>query len=238
MNNMKDALADLNEAIRLNTRESGYYINRGLVRYQLKDLRGAMADYDQVVSMDSHNLIARFNRGLLRAQIGDNNRAIEDFDVVIEIEPDNYMAYYNRALLRYETGDYQGSVHDFDVVLRQYPNFVAGYYSRAEVKRKMHDEVGADRDYWTAYNMEQKRRTGMLREMRSLPKMATIPVRNWPIRHQRMKIRVNSRIRISISSTVLSCMMKKRYVRRSITAKFVDACRTAMCVWIWNRCLS
>ena len=72
----------------------------------------------------------------------------------------------------------------------------------------------------------------------SIPKMATIPVRNWPIRHQRMKIRVNSRIRISISSTVLSCMMKKRYVRRSITAKFVDACRTAMCVWIWNRCLS
>ena len=160
MNNMKDALADLNEAIRLNTRESGYYINRGLVRYQLKDLRGAMADYDQVVSMDSHNLIARFNRGLLRAQIGDNNRAIEDFDVVIEIEPDNYMAYYNRALLRYETGDYQGSVHDFDVVLRQYPNFVAGYYSRAEVKRKMHDEVGADRDYWTAYNMEQKKKNG------------------------------------------------------------------------------
>lgn len=160
MNNLKEALADLNEAIRLNTRESGYYINRGLVRYQLKDLRGAMADYDQVVGMDSRNLIARFNRGLLRAQIGDNNRAIEDFDVVIEIEPDNYMAYYNRALLCYETGDFQGAVHDFDVVLQQYPNFIAGYYSRAEVKRKMHDEVGADRDYWTAYNMEQKKKNG------------------------------------------------------------------------------
>ena len=45
-------------------------------------------------------------------------------------------------------------------MLRQYPNFVAGYYSRAEVKRKMHDEVGADRDYWTAYNMEQKKKNG------------------------------------------------------------------------------
>ncbi|MCD7849956.1 MAG: tetratricopeptide repeat protein [Parabacteroides sp.] len=160
MNNLKDALSDLNEAIRLNTRESGYYINRGLVRYQLKDLRGAMADYDQVVGMDSHNLIARFNRGLLRAQIGDNNRAIEDFDVVIQMEPDNYMAYYNRALLRYETGDYEGSVHDFDVVLQQYPNFIAGYMSRSEVKRKMHDEVGADRDYWTAYNMDQQKKNG------------------------------------------------------------------------------
>ena len=137
MNNFEAALSDLNEAIHLNNRESGFYINRGLVRYQLKDLRGAMADYDQVISMDSRNLIARFNRGLLRAQI---------------------MAYYNRALLRYETGDYRGAVHDFDVVLEEYPNFTAGYYSRSEAKRKMNDAVGADRDYWTAFNMEQEKR--------------------------------------------------------------------------------
>ena len=29
---LQDALTDLNEAIRLSTRESGYFINRGLVR--------------------------------------------------------------------------------------------------------------------------------------------------------------------------------------------------------------
>ncbi len=138
----------------MNTRESGYYINRGLVRYQMNDLRGAMDDYDQVIGMDKNNLIARFNRGLLRYQVGDNNRAIEDFDVVIQQEPDNYMAYYNRALLRFETGDYRGSVQDFDVVLGQYPNFTPGYYSRSEAKRKMNDQVGADRDYWTAIEME------------------------------------------------------------------------------------
>lgn len=155
-NNLKGALTDLNEAIRLNPRENGYYINRGLVRYQKNDLRGAMADYDQVVSMDKENLIARFNRGLLRAQVGDNNRAIEDFGVVIQQEPDNYMAYYNRALLNFETGDYRRAVADFDVVIGQYPNFIPGYYSRADAKRKLRDEAGADRDYWTAYNMEQQ----------------------------------------------------------------------------------
>ena len=159
-NRLEEALADLNTAINLNTRESGYYINRGLVRYHMNDLRGAMADYDQVVSMDSRNLIARFNRGLLRFQVGDNNRAIEDFDVVIEIEPDNYMAYYNRALLNYETGDYAGSVFDLDVVLNQYPNFVPGYYSRAEAKKQLNDIVGADRDYWTAFDLEERNRRG------------------------------------------------------------------------------
>ena len=156
MNNMQKALDDLNEAIHLDTRESGYYINRGLVKYQLNDLRGAMADYDQVIWMDNQNLIARFNRGLLRFQVGDNNRAIEDFDVVIDIEPDNYMAYYNRALLKSETGNFRGAISDFNVVLKQYPNFLPAYYSRSEVKRKIKDEKGADRDYWTAFELEQK----------------------------------------------------------------------------------
>lgn len=155
-NNLKDALADLNEAIRLDPRQDGYYINRGLVRYQLNDLRGAMSDYDQVISMDKNSLIARFNRGLLRAQVGDNNRAIEDFDVVLQLEPDNYMAYYNRALLRAETGDYMGSVQDFDKVLTQYPHFIPGYYSRAEAKKKMGDARGAEKDYWVAFEIEQK----------------------------------------------------------------------------------
>jgi tetratricopeptide (TPR) repeat protein len=156
MNNMKDALADLNEAIRLNTRENGYYINRGLVRYHMNDLRGAMADYDQVISFDSRNRIARFNRGLLRFQVGDNNRAIEDFDIVIEEDPNNYMAYYNRALLRYETGNYAGSVEDYTVVINQYPDFVPGYYSRAEARRKMRDNAEADRDSWTAFQIEER----------------------------------------------------------------------------------
>jgi tetratricopeptide (TPR) repeat protein len=157
---IKDALADLNEAIRLNTRESGYYINRGLVRYEMNDLRGAMADYDQVIAMDSRNLIARFNRGLLRFQVGDNNRAIEDFDVIIEQEPDNYMAYYNRALLSMEVGEFANAVHNLNVVLEQYPNFIPGYFSRSEAKRKLNDPAGADKDYWTAINLEDKKDGG------------------------------------------------------------------------------
>jgi tetratricopeptide (TPR) repeat protein len=42
--------------------------------------------------------------------------------------------------------------------LNQYPNFIAGYYSRAEAKRKIRDLAGADRDVWTAYQMEQGNR--------------------------------------------------------------------------------
>ena len=152
----KDALADYNEAVRLEPKQVGYYINRGLIKYNLNDLRGAMADYDAVIILDAQNTIGRFNRGLLRAQVGDEGRAIEDFNVVINNEPDNFMAIYNRAILNNEMHNYRESAADLDRVLTEYPYFVTGYYFRSEVKRAMNDVKDADKDYWYAYDLEQK----------------------------------------------------------------------------------
>ena len=152
----KEALADYNEAIRLEPKQIGYYINRGLIKYNLNDLRGAMADYDAVIILDARNTIGRFNRGLLRSQVGDELHAIEDFNVVIENEPDNFMAIYNRAIINNELHKYKDVVADLDQVLTEYPYFVPGYYFRSEVKRTMNDAKGADKDYWYAYDLEQK----------------------------------------------------------------------------------
>jgi len=152
----KDALEDYNEAIRLEPKQLGYYINRGLIRFNLNDLRGAMADYDAVIILDSKNTIGRFNRGLLLEQVGDTKHAIEDFNVVIGNEPDNFMAIYNRAILNNEIRNYRDATTDLDQVLTEYPYFVPGYYFRSEVKRAMNDAKGADKDYWYAYDLEQK----------------------------------------------------------------------------------
>ena len=152
----RQALSDFDQAIHLETKQPGYYINRGLVRYHLNDLRGAMADYDKVVNMDAYNFIARYNRGLLRAQVGDVYGALEDFDKVIELEPRNFMAIYNRALLNEEAHNYRPAIADLDQVINEYPNFVPAYYFRAELKKKLGDLKGAERDFWYAYNLEQK----------------------------------------------------------------------------------
>ncbi|MDR2087046.1 MAG: tetratricopeptide repeat protein [Dysgonamonadaceae bacterium] len=152
----KEALTDFDEAIRLETRNIGFHINRGLVKYYLNDLKGAMADYDIVIDLEPKNGIARFNRGLLRSTVGDVYGAIEDFNEVIAQEPDNYMAIYNHAILSDEAGQYREAVAGLDAVLAEYPNFVPGYYFRSEIKKKMNDRTGADKDYWLAYDLEQK----------------------------------------------------------------------------------
>lgn len=141
------ALADMNEAIKLEPNNAGYFINRAFMKYKLDDYFGAMADYDYAIGLDPASMEGHFNRGLLLAEVGDNNKAINDFSYVLKGEPDNFMALYNRAMLFFNTGQYRKAVADFDRVLKKYPKFEAGYMARGEAKRKMGDLRGGNADY-------------------------------------------------------------------------------------------
>jgi len=156
LENYANALPDLDEAIRLDPDIPGYYINRGLARYNLNNLRGTLDDFDRVIRLDPANELAWFNRGLIRSQVGDINRAIEDFDKVIYLDPNYHLAVYNRALLRSQTGDYKGAIEDLNIIINEYPKFTPAIYQRSEIKRKAGDAKGADKDYFAAWNLDDK----------------------------------------------------------------------------------
>ena len=151
-----DAITDLNEALRLEPDNEGYYVNRGLARYYNKDYRGVFSDFDRVLNLNPQSTMTYYNRGLISAEVGDNNRAIEDFDKVIELEPDNDLAFYNRALLRQTTGDLRGAEADLSEIIRRYPQFIPAYYQRSEVRKNLGDAKGADKDYFDAWDLENK----------------------------------------------------------------------------------
>lgn len=141
------ALADMDEAIKLQPQVAGFFINRAFLRYNLDDYFGSMADYDYALQLEPLNNVALFNRALLRAEVHDNNKAIEDFTKIINLEGNNYHALYNRALLYKEIADYGNSVADLDKVIEAYPQFAGAYFARSESKRLMGDMASAERDY-------------------------------------------------------------------------------------------
>ncbi len=151
------ALADMDEAIKLEPHYAGYFINRAYMKYNLDDYFGAMADYDYALGLDPTNIAAHFNRGLLRTEVGDNNKAIDDFSYVLRSEPDNFLARYNRALLYSKTGQYKDAITDFDAVLAAFPDFDAGLFARSECKRKMGDMTGGEIDYNKARELSRNR---------------------------------------------------------------------------------
>ena len=154
---MQAALADMDEAIKLEPQYAGYFINRAYMKYHLDDYFGAMADYDYAVNLEPTNVVAHFNRGLLLTEVSEDNKAIEDFSYVLRSEPDNFIARYNRAMLYQKTGQYKLAIADYDAVLERYPDFEHGLYQRSECKRLMGDMSGGERDYNRSLQLRKKK---------------------------------------------------------------------------------
>ena len=142
----KQALEDMNQAIKLQPKYAGFFINRAFLRHELDDYYGAMSDYDYALQLDPMNAMALFNRAMLRAEVHDFNRAIDDLDQVERMRGPDFRILYNRAIIRKEVRQYEEALKDIDRVIAAYPDLAAGYFLRYDIKREMGDR-SAQADY-------------------------------------------------------------------------------------------
>ena len=159
INSNKDysqALEDMNEAIKLQPRFAGYFINRAFLRHRLDDYYGAMSDYDYALQLDPLNYVALYNRALLRSEVHDFNKAIDDLTKVINLRPNDFRALYNRAVVLREKGDYKEALEDVNKVIEEFPDLAAAYFLRFDIKRAA-GMKGAEDDYSKSLTLAKQR---------------------------------------------------------------------------------
>lgn len=154
--NFDGALADMNEAIRLQPRVAGLYVNRAYLRYRLDDFFGAMADFDYAIQLDPLNEAAIFNRALLEMETAANDRALADLDRLIELDPGNTRAYYNRAIVNSLKARYAKAVDDISKVIDEVPDLPDPYFMRSQFYYEMKDMRRAEHDYNKAIALSKK----------------------------------------------------------------------------------
>ena len=103
--NFERALADLDEALRLDPRYACALTNRGRVHALKGDLDRAIADYDVALRIDPAFALAYNNRGDAYFNKGDIDRALTDFSSAIEHNPRLAIAYGNRGFSYYRKRD-------------------------------------------------------------------------------------------------------------------------------------
>ncbi len=79
------AIADFNQAIKLDPNFASAYFNRGLAKYELKDYEGEIADYNMAIKLDSNYANAYNNRGVAHKNLGNKTQAISDFQKAAEL---------------------------------------------------------------------------------------------------------------------------------------------------------
>ncbi|MEK0181955.1 tetratricopeptide repeat protein [Microcoleus anatoxicus] len=148
------AVADYNQALRINPNYAEAYFSRGLARSDLGDKQGAIADYNEALRINPNDVIAYYNRGVARYKLGDKQGAIADYDQALRIDSNNASFYLNRGTARSDLGDKQGAIADYDQALRIDPNNAKAYNNRGTARDELGDKRGALADYDQALRID------------------------------------------------------------------------------------
>jgi tetratricopeptide (TPR) repeat protein len=92
------AIADYNEAIRLDPKYEDPFANRCASYLLKKDYGRAIADCNEAIQLDPKDAYAYTNRGVAYYAKGDLDRAIADYDQALKLDPNHAPAIKNRAV--------------------------------------------------------------------------------------------------------------------------------------------
>jgi Flp pilus assembly protein TadD len=93
------AIADYNEAIRLDPHLTSAYNNRGNAWNAKKEYDKAIADYDEAIRLDPKFALANNNRGIAWRAKKEYDKAICDYNEAIRLDPKYSDPWNNRAMI-------------------------------------------------------------------------------------------------------------------------------------------
>jgi tetratricopeptide (TPR) repeat protein len=145
---LEEALADYNEAIRLNPGDAQAYVNRGFAKAQMGRLEEAIADFNEAIRLNPGEAASHHSRGMAQAQLGRFDESLADCEEAIRLNPGHAPGYNSRGVAKAQMGPIEEALVDFDEAIRLNPRDARTYYNRrghakARLGRPM-QEVFAD----------------------------------------------------------------------------------------------
>jgi tetratricopeptide (TPR) repeat protein len=150
------ALADCDEAIRLDPSYAGGHNGRCWALNNKGEHDRAIADCNQAIRLDPKVTGPLINRGIAWLGKRDSDRAITDFNEAIRLNPKDPNAFVNRAAAWSNKGDYARAIADYDQALRLDPKNARNFNSRGVMWAGRRDYSRAIADYSDAIRLDPK----------------------------------------------------------------------------------
>jgi tetratricopeptide (TPR) repeat protein len=115
------AIADFNQAIKLNPKNSQFYYNRGVTYSDKGQHDRAISDYDKAIKLNPKIAGIYNDRGVAYKKKGQYDRAIADYGRALKLNPKYSLAYWNRGLAYEKMGQRRKAIADFRKFLQLRP---------------------------------------------------------------------------------------------------------------------
>lgn len=123
------------------------YVNRGIIRENLKLQSDAVADYTKAIELNPNAHLAYLRRGILKSRMNDPNGALVDLGMAINLKPKDFSSYLARGRLHNSQKKYAEALSDLNVALGISQNDPNALFERGLVKHSLKDYQGAKADY-------------------------------------------------------------------------------------------
>ncbi len=131
-----EALADLDEAIRLDPECAHAYADRGVIRGRRAEYDKAFADLDEAVRLEPDWSQPHADRGAAWAAKGEYDKALAELNEAIRLDPENPRAYANRGGVWVKMNRLDKALADLDDAVRLEPRNAEFRVNRARVREE------------------------------------------------------------------------------------------------------
>jgi tetratricopeptide (TPR) repeat protein len=139
-------LADMNQAIFLDSQNSRLYYTRGVAKSML-GIKDAIADYDLAIAGNPQQALAYNNRGVSKSDFGDNKGAIEDFNRAIALDANDANTYYHRGNAKAALNSPKDALTDFNRAIALNPELAPAHFRRGQIESLLGDKKGQLEDF-------------------------------------------------------------------------------------------
>jgi tetratricopeptide (TPR) repeat protein len=150
------AIADYNEAIRLNPKHAPAVAARGMAYNTKNEYDRAITDFNEAIRLDPKFALTYAERGLAYNAKGDYDRAITDFSEAIRLNPKYAIAFAHRGGAYHYKGDYNRAISDANEAIRVDPKYSDAFDGRGNAYRAKGDVERAMADYDQAIRLDPK----------------------------------------------------------------------------------
>ena len=130
-NRLDLALADVNRAIQLDSRNSYAYVERGVFEFGTKEYGKALRDFEHAIRLGSRAAVVHLCKGMIHLERGEGEPAIAEFNTAIRIDPKRLDAYIGLATVYLLRSDPKKALEVFDHAIEVDPRSPDAHEARA-----------------------------------------------------------------------------------------------------------
>jgi serine/threonine protein kinase len=155
---LKGAVEDYSQALRLNPNSGEAYFGRGDARGDLGDLQGGLEDLNQAIRINPKQLRSYSARGIIRQKLGDLKGANADYQAALKsnISSKDYRDYIGRGIAHSGLKSYKSAIADYNQAISLAPEYTTTYVNRGFTRHELGDKKGAIADFDQAISLAPK----------------------------------------------------------------------------------